>query len=193
MSAEQEPSGLTARLLRALRDELGGFHPRKSAAEALSRHLPQLAFVRTRTAALRLAGVQIGARSLVLGEVRLTGVGDPCSLLSIGKETIITGPLHADLGATIRIGDRVRLGHDIALLTISHETDNPGMRSGHVAVAPIEIGDGSWLASRVIVLPGVKIGTGAIVGAGSVVHSDVPANTFVAGVPARVIRELPVE
>ncbi len=193
MPADDEPSGLLRRLLQAFDDELGGFHPRKFAAEALSRHLPALAFVRTRTAALRLAGVRIGARSLVLGEVRLTGVADPCSLLSIGAETIVTCPLHADLGAPIVIGDRVRLGPDVSLLTISHETDNAGLRAGKVVVAPIEIGDGCWIASRAVVLPGVKIGAGAIVGAGAVVHRDVPPNTLVAGVPARVIRELPVE
>jgi maltose O-acetyltransferase len=64
------------------------------------------------------------------------------------------------------------------------------MRSGARKYGAIEIGDGAWLASRVMVLPGVRIGAGAVVAAGSVVTRDVPDNTLVAGVPARVARSL---
>lgn len=52
------------------------------------------------------------------------------------------------------------------------------------------VGDNVWIGNRAIVLPGVTIGDGAVVGAGSVVTRDVPARTVVAGNPARVVREL---
>jgi acetyltransferase-like isoleucine patch superfamily enzyme len=54
----------------------------------------------------------------------------------------------------------------------------------------VTIGSGVWIASRVTVLPGVRIGDGAVVAAGAVVARDVPAHTLVGGVPARVIRSL---
>ena len=55
---------------------------------------------------------------------------------------------------------------------------------------PVIIGDNVWIGNRAIILPGVTIGEGAVVGAGSVVTRDVPARTVVAGNPARVVREL---
>jgi acetyltransferase-like isoleucine patch superfamily enzyme len=57
-------------------------------------------------------------------------------------------------------------------------------------VAPVLIKRGAWLGQNVVVLPGVTIGRGSVVGANSVVRSDVPDRTVVAGTPARVIREL---
>jgi maltose O-acetyltransferase len=151
---------------------------------------PSQAFNRTRTAMLRAAGVRIGLRSLVQGPLRITGSGNPCQDFSIGNFTLLSGPLHADIGAPIRIGDRVRIGHDVSLLTVDHEVGAEEMRSGRRKFGPIEIADGAWLASRVVVLPGVRIGVGAIVAAGAVVTRDVPDNTLVAGVPARVARSL---
>ena len=152
--------------------------------------LPQQSFARTRTALLRAAGVRIGAHSLVQGPVRITGIGNPCVHLSIGKYTIITGPLHVDLAAPVDIGDGVRIGHDVSLITVNHAIGPRWLRSGTSEFGRIEIGNGAWLASRVTVLPKVRIGAGAVVAAGAVVTRDVPDDTLVAGVPARVIRTL---
>jgi maltose O-acetyltransferase len=155
--------------------------------------LPQQSFTRTRTALLRAAGARIGAHSLIQGPVRITGFGNACRYLSIGKHTIITGPLHLDLGAPVRIGNGVRIGHDVSLLTVNHAIGTEALRSGTRTFQGIEIGDGTWIASRVTVLPNVTIGAGVVVAAGAVVTRDVPANTLVAGVPARVIRSLSVD
>jgi serine acetyltransferase len=181
------------RALRAAQvavEEIEPLFPRKVLAEAAATLLPQQAFNRTRTALVRAAGVRIGAHSLILGPIRITGLGDPCPLLTIGEHTMITGPLHVDLGAPVTIGDWVRLGHDVTLLTINHEIGTAWLRSGTSFGGKIEIGRGAWIASRVTVLPGVTIGQSSVVAAGSVVVRDVPENTLVAGVPARVVRRL---
>jgi maltose O-acetyltransferase len=151
---------------------------------------PQQSFNRTRTALLRAAGVRIGPHSLIQGPVRITGPSNPSRYLSIGAHTIITGPLHADLGARVTIGDWVRIGHDVSLLTVNHAIGTELLRSGVSEFGEIEIGNGAWLASRVTILPKVRIGAGAVVAAGAVVTRNVPPNTLVAGVPARVLREL---
>jgi carbonic anhydrase/acetyltransferase-like protein (isoleucine patch superfamily) len=181
-------SMLGTRIARAARSEFD-LDARKLAGSAISRGLPQFSFIRARTALLRAAGIRIGSRSLIMGALDVTGPGD-VALFSVGNETFITGPLHVDLGGSVRIGDRVRLGHHVALLTVDHEIGPADQRCGPLVMAPIVIGDGAWLASRVTILPGVTIGDGAIVAAGAVVTHDVSPGTLVAGVPARPVRDL---
>ena len=151
---------------------------------------PSQTFGRTRTALLRRAGMKIGRSSLVQGPILITGEGNPCEKISIGTFTLLSGSLHCDIGAPLSIGSRVRIGHDVSLLTVDHRVGPEEMRSGQRKFGAIEIGDGAWLASRVVVLPGVCIGAGAIVAAASVVTRDIPANTLAAGIPARVVRDL---
>jgi maltose O-acetyltransferase len=183
---------LLSRLSRVAGEELRPLLSRSALAE-LAAVLPSSAFSNTRTALLRGAGVNIGPQSLVQGRIRLTGHGNPCAFLSIGRDTLITGGLHADLGAPVRIGNGVRIGHDVSLLTINHELGASWFRAGTSHASEIVIEDGCWLASRCTILPGVVIGRGCIVAAGAVVTRSTPPNTLVAGVPARVLRELPLE
>jgi maltose O-acetyltransferase len=175
-----------------LREDLEPIVSRHAFAH-LAETLPSASFSRTRTALLRAAGVTIGEQSLIQGKVRVTGHGNPCELLSIGESTLVTGGLHVDLGAPIRIGNLVRIGHDVSLLTINHAVGPVYLRAGLSFCAEIVVEDGCWLASRCTVLPGVTIGAGAVVAAGSVVTRDVPKNTLVAGVPARHVRDLSEE
>src|SRR5450432_2052880 len=146
------------RLARAAREEVEALSPAKIFAEALSVALPQQTFDRTRTALLRAAGVRVGPQSLLQGPIRITGIGNRCAMLSMGKCTIITGPLHIDIGAPVRIGSFVRIGHDVTLLTIDHRIGPEMLRAGKTEFGPIEIGDGAWIASRVTILPNVTIG-----------------------------------
>ncbi len=89
-----------------------------------------------------------------------------------------------DATAPIVIGENVNLGHGVLITTSHHLTGGPERRGGQLEPKPVRIGDGAWLASRVIVLPGVDVGDGAIVGAGAVVTRSVPPHSVVAGVPA---------
>ena len=90
----------------------------------------------------------------------------------------------------ITIGDNVLVGPNCTFTTATHPTDPLKRASGVEYAYPITIGNNVWLGCNVVVLPGVQIGDGAVIGAGSVVTKNVPANTVVVGSPARVIKEL---
>jgi maltose O-acetyltransferase len=180
---------LLSRLLRAAIEDVTPFFSRDLLAQ-LAASLPSSGFDATRTALFRAAGVKIGPHSLIQGRVRLTGIRNPGHLLSIGHHTLITGGLHVDLGAPVRIGNGVRIGHDVSILTISHAIGVPGLRAGTSYFREIAVEDGVWIASRAVILPGVTIGAGSVVAAGAVVTRDVPKHSLVGGVPARILRAL---
>jgi acetyltransferase-like isoleucine patch superfamily enzyme len=178
-----------AKWVRVGRQELD-WDLRKVAVRALSSALPQHGFNRLRTHLLDSAGVCIGRGAAIGGPLRITGPGEVSTLLSIGPGAFISGPLHVDLGAPVRIGARVYIGDDVKLLTGTHEMGGSEQRCDRLRWARIEIGDGTWIGSRVTIMPGVTIGRGAVVGAGALVTADVASDTLVAGVPARFIRNL---
>ncbi|WP_086824487.1 sugar O-acetyltransferase [Allokutzneria sp. NRRL B-24872] len=112
-------------------------------------------------------------------------------LTTIGANSFVNNDAIFMDDARITIGDDVRIGPRAQLLTALHPLeDHDKRREGWEKPLPITIGDNAWLGGGVIVCPGVTIGADSVVGAGSVVLREVPARTFVAGNPARVIREL---
>lgn len=89
------------------------------------------------------------------------------------------------------IGSHVMMGPDCIMYSYSHAHDRldiPMDQQGFEDPTPIHIGDDVWIGARVIVLPGVKIGSHCIIAAGAVVTKDVPDYAIVGGVPARVLR-----
>jgi maltose O-acetyltransferase len=146
---------------------------------------------RVRVYILRLAGFQIGSGCVMWGTPTITGGRDLYRKLTIGQGCWLNVECFFDLGAPISIGDRVAIGHQVMILTTSHEIGPYGQRAAALEARPVCIGTGAWLGARCTILPGVTIGAGAIIAAGAVVSRDVPANTMVAGIPARVIKSLP--
>ena len=111
--------------------------------------------------------------------------------IHIGKNVFINmGCKFQDQGG-IFIGDGALIGHNVVLATLNHAI-SPGDRATMIP-ASIHIGRHVWIGANATVLPGVTIGEGAIVAAGAVVTKDVPKNTMVGGVPARVIRTIDEE
>jgi len=91
----------------------------------------------------------------------------------------------------IRIGNNVMIGPDVIILTARHRFDKldvPMCQQGDLPSEPVNIADDVWIGTRVIILPGVSIGKGAILGAGAIVTKDVPEFAIAGGNPARVIR-----
>lgn len=179
-----------ARVRRACREEVENLQPSKLFAELATAAMPHLCLTYLRTQTWRAAGLRIGERSRLMGALHISGRVAWPAHLTIGVDTLLTGPIRIDLEAEVQIGDRVRIGHDVLLLTVDHRIGDSTHRCGGSFARPIVIGDGTWIGSRAIILPGVSIGNGAVVAAGAVVTRDVPPDTLVAGVPARVVRSL---
>jgi maltose O-acetyltransferase len=176
--------------MRAIVEEFVNLNPRLILADLMVVALPRLCFSRIRTAIYRLAGVEIGPRTLVFGRLTITGPGSIHKRLRIGADCIINAPLFLDLSAEIRIGDRVSIGHHCVFVTAQHEIGAPNFRAGANIGRSILVEDGSWIAARCTILPGVTVGQSCIVAGGAVVAKNVDSNTLVGGVPARFIREL---
>lgn len=91
----------------------------------------------------------------------------------------------------IRCHERIEIGEDVAIshdVTIMDSDAHEGLWEGYEKTKPIKIGNHVWIGTRVTILKGVTIGDNAIIAAGSVVTKNVPNNTIVAGVPAKVIK-----
>jgi acetyltransferase-like isoleucine patch superfamily enzyme len=120
--------------------------------------------------------MQVGDLSFVHPS-RLTGKR---TLMSVGERSVIGGATIA-LHARLTIGSRVVINDAVTILTASHKTNSPEWESVSEEVV---IEDYAWIAYGAAIMPGVRIGRGAVVGAFSVVRSDVPAYQIVAGNPA---------
>ncbi|MBV8737577.1 MAG: sugar O-acetyltransferase [Alphaproteobacteria bacterium] len=132
-------------------------------------------------------------------------------LASVGDGAVIRPPFHCDYGFNIRlgagaflnfncvildvvevtIGDRTQIGPGVQILAADHPRDPALRASGLEFGRPVRIGRNVWIGAGAIILPGVSIGDDALIGAGSVVTRDVPAEATAFGNPARVQARAP--
>ncbi|MBS2031481.1 MAG: HAD-IIIC family phosphatase [Deltaproteobacteria bacterium] len=145
----------------------------------------------------------VGPRARTVGRPRVENAGT----LHIGADFLMNSEfcpaeLWCGEGATLEIGDQVvinfgtvlaartqlRLGDRVSLGPYCVVADFELPQGGDSR--PVEIGDGVWLAGRVTVLPGTKIGAGSVITAGSVVSGEIPPGVVAGGVPARVLRRV---
>lgn len=151
----------------------------------------------------RLGKVEINLPNVVAVEegatlesqVYIQYAGSPANgfRIHIGARTFIGAFTHVNIQDQLSIGNDCMIASGCRIVDNEHgytKLDVP-MSKQPTTFEPIVIEDNVWLGTNVIVLKGVRIGTGAIVGAGAVVNHSIPANEIWAGVPARKIKDRP--
>lgn len=109
--------------------------------------------------------------------------------LSIGNNSGLG--VNSRVQGKVSIGDDVMMGPDVLIYTTNHEfksIDIPMRLQGYSQERPVVIGNDVWIGARVIILPGVTVGNGVVIGAGSVVTKDIPPYKVAAGCPAVVVK-----
>lgn len=140
---------------------------------------------RIRVAALRMSGASIAPGASVHGGGYIS---DPRNLV-MGRGSFINRNCYLDLSAPLIIEDGVTIGHGVTFITIEHR-GLPRQR-GVDTFRPITLKERCWIGANATVLPGVTIGSQAVVAAGALITRDVEPGSVVGGVPARVIRAAP--
>lgn len=136
---------------------------------------------------LRIVGARVGKRVVFYPGVWIcTGRN-----LEIGDDVDLALDVLITTDGGVKIGDRTLVGYRAQIISGNHVV--PGQKgrifnAGHVK-KPVVIGSDVWIGANSIILPGVTIGEGSIVAAGSVVTRDIPPFVYAAGVPAKIIRE----
>ena len=132
----------------------------------------------------------------LLGHIGQNSYIEPPFYCSYGQNIYIGDHVFLNVMCTIldcnevHIGQHVMIGPSVQIYTAAHQLQAEARIQGWEVAKPIVIEDNVWIGGGAILLPGVRIGRNAVVGAGAVVTRSVPANTVVAGNPARVIREI---
>ena len=114
--------------------------------------------------------------------------------ITVGDGTSIAGSCVISAVRSVRLEENVLLARNVYISDHIHrytQTNQPVMDQGVEKIKPVLIKKGSWLGQNVVVCPGVTIGTGAVIGANSVVTQDVPDFSVAAGAPARVVKTIP--
>ena len=119
------------------------------------------------------------------------GIQEGTGFIEIGENTALNSyiMLNADIGGEIRIGKNVLIGPNVVFRASNHvfeRRDTIIRQQGH-NLGRIIVGDDVWIGTNAVILPNVDVGTGAIIGAGSVVNKDIPAYAVAGGVPAKQI------
>lgn len=140
-------------------------------------------------------GIEIGENTYVMhhAELHVYNFRDlPHAGIKIGKNCLISEFTILRGQGGITIGDNVYTSPFVQIVAVNHVYDDPHrpiIEQG-ITAQGIVIEDNAWIGSSAIILDGVRVGKGAVVAAGAVVSKDVPPHTVVAGVPAKVIKEI---
>lgn len=128
------------------------------------------------------AGIKIGTKSTIHTGASFFETKN----IQIGKDTVVGVGAFLDGRAALVIGDHVNIASEVMIYNSEHDINSPDFSA---TLGKVEVEDYTFVGPRAIILPGVKVGRGAVIGAGAVVTRDVPEFTVVGGVPAKIIGE----
>ncbi|MFF1571176.1 acyltransferase [Leifsonia sp. NPDC058292] len=156
-------------------------------ANLVSALLPQTRGFGVRRRLYRSAKISVAPGARING-----GVVFQYPNVSVGEGTWVgrRSEFAASPRASITIGAQCDISQDVLFVTGSHETGTAEKRAGAGTNLPILVGDGCWIGARALILGGTTIGAGSIVAAGAVVRGEFPPNVLLAGVPAKIIKQL---
>ncbi|NEU14578.1 acyltransferase [Methylobacterium sp. BTF04] len=127
----------------------------------------------------KMCGIKVGKHTSVHWGCFFTG-----NNIIIDDNSVINRFCYVDGRGPLYIGKNVNISHYTIIHTLTHVTNSP---SFHAIAKPVALMDHCWIGARAIILPGVTVGEGSVVAAGSVVVKDVPPYTIVGGNPAKII------
>ncbi|MCW3059419.1 MAG: transferase hexapeptide repeat containing protein [Capsulimonas sp.] len=183
---------ISQRMARESRGLLGVFRPRIWFWTGLARLLPDFAATSLRTQFFRMAGCDIAPGVALLGSPKLIGSGNIAARLHIASGAIVAPGVTFGLDAEITIGEKVSISPMATIYTATHAMGFGSQRM-NPAVSPkaVVVERGAWVGMQALILPGVTLGQGCVISAGSVVAQNVTANTLAAGNPATEQQKLP--
>lgn len=143
-------------------------------------YFPSLALLLLKLVYWRMRGCSVD-KFTILWSLKLNGKG---SNLYIGANTYLGSEVHIATHGRVNIGSGVVVNDHVVILTATHDLKDGAWK---IIKKDVSIGDHAWIATRSMIMPGIKIGEGAVVGAGSVVRADVPDRAIVLGNPATIV------
>lgn len=150
--------------------------------------LPRLrVFNWMKTLYLRLLGAKVGKGVTFYPGIKI----NPAHKIEIGDHVDLAWGVIITTSGGVSIGNRTLIGYKSMILSSNHVIPSNRQRifeAGHLS-KPVAIANDVWIGGNCTILPGVTVGEGAVVAAGSVVTKDVPPFTIVGGIPARIIKE----
>lgn len=134
-------------------------------------------------------GISIGKNNKVVAPIYIPIYSN----LEIGDNTWVGKNFSLEGNGTVIIGNQCDLGPDVTCVTGSHRIGSKDRRAGVGYNGTVDIGDGTWIGTKAVLLVNNRIGKGCVVGAASVVTKDIEDNGVYAGCPAKLIRYLDEE
>lgn len=125
-----------------------------------------------------------GRKSSLSHPFVVAGLGN----ISIGEDSHIAPFAHIWGQGGVTIGDRVLIASHTAITSLTHDYTHEQIRFAPIISKPIKISDDVWIGAHSVIMPGVTLGKGCVVGAGSVVTKDVPSMAIVVGSPAKILK-----